>query len=61
MANRLEGRLAKLEGANRSAFLKIIIRRFAHGDKADCRPVWHPAGLADAIRQLRDELPRFQK
>jgi hypothetical protein len=44
MASKLEGRLAKLEGANRSTFLKVIIRRIAYGDEADRMPVWHPAG-----------------
>jgi hypothetical protein len=44
MASRLEKRLVKPEGANRSTFLKVTIRRLAHGDEADCRPVWRPAG-----------------
>jgi hypothetical protein len=43
MANRLEGRLAKLEGANRTAFLKVIINRFGCS-ATKTEPVWNPAG-----------------
>jgi hypothetical protein len=62
MASRLERRLAKLEGANRSGFLKVIISRFGRPDGADIEPIWHPAGrvlvVYEGYEHLGDELMR---